>query len=202
MQEEPKKLKLDWSAVEKALAEGTFSGYKIGIIETEKLFASFLKNKKVPGRNADDRIKYVSRFLSQGEQLKFSREIYKKIIEKSDCQVTLEETKQTVRGYWQAMLDLEEAIGTLSVSQKYEMRLKYLSKKTLEKIRTIAMAAAGLIGLTAFFYETSFGRHSALAIGRADHFLIFKIGPWVLGIVIAAILIWIAMKLLKKRREF
>jgi len=36
------KLGLNWSAVEKALAEGTFSGYKIGILETEKLFSQNL----------------------------------------------------------------------------------------------------------------------------------------------------------------
>jgi hypothetical protein len=200
--EEKTKISLDWSSVEKALAEGTFSGYKIGIVETEKLFADFLRKKKVPGHGVDGKIKYVFRFLSQGEQLKFARALYKKILEKPGSEVSLEETRQAVRGYWQAMLDLEEAIGALSVSQKYGLRFKYLVRRILKKIKTIAIAAAVFIGLAAFFYETDAGRKTALALGQAVHFLIFKIGPWLLGIAIAAILLWIGMKILRKKKEF
>ncbi|MFH1385781.1 MAG: hypothetical protein ABIG65_01905, partial [Patescibacteria group bacterium] len=58
------KLDLNWSAVEKALAEGTYSGYKIGILETEKLFEELLKNKQIPGSSIERKIKYIERFLS------------------------------------------------------------------------------------------------------------------------------------------
>lgn len=202
MQSGPKKLNLNWGAVEKALAEGTFSGYKIGIIETEKLFSGFLSKKKIPGRSVSNKIRYVRQFMSQAEQLRFARAIYKKIIEAPDCNISKEETQQAIRGYWQAMLDLDEAIAALSSFQKYKLRFKYFSKKILEKIRTIAISAAAMIGVAAFFYETGAGLKTALTIGQGVHFLIFKIGPWIIGIIVAFLLFGIGMKVLQKKKEF
>ena len=63
------KLGLNWSAAERALAEGTFSGYKIGILETEKLFEELLKTKQIPGDSTNRKIKYIQRFLSLPDKL-------------------------------------------------------------------------------------------------------------------------------------
>jgi len=106
------KLGLNWSAVEKALAEGTFSGYKIGILETEKLFSQMLKEKKIPGQNIEGKIKYISHFLSLPDKLDYSRNTCERIIHEPHFEISREETKQIISGYWQAMLDIEEVVGS------------------------------------------------------------------------------------------
>ncbi len=196
------KLSLNWSAVEKALAEGTFSGYKIGVLETEKLLSDFLEQKKIPGRNNETKIKYVRNFLSRAEQLKYGREIYKKIIEQPHFEISQEETKQTISGYWQAMLDLEEAIATLTLFQKMTLKFKYWLGQLLKKIRLVALFFAILILIILFLYETSAGQKIAIALGKGVHYLIFIVGPWILGAISAISIIWIGLKLLRKRREF
>ncbi len=197
------KLNLNWSAVEKALAEGTFSGYKIGILETEKVFTNFLEEKKIPGRDTDTKIKYVANFLSRSEQLKYAREIYKKIIEQPHFEISHEETKQVVQGYWQAMLDLQEALISLTAWQKLNLRYKYFMAQILKKIKIIAAVLAALILLILFFYETQIGKKIAIWFGQGVHFLVFKIGPWILGAAAAVFLLWLGLKLLKKKgRQF
>jgi len=197
------KLNLNWSAVEKALAEGTFSGYKIGVLETEKMFRNFLEEKKIPGRGVDAKIRYVANFLSRNEQLKYAREMYKKIIEQPHFEIAHEETKQVVSGYWQAMLDLQEALVALGAWQKLNMRFRYFLTQVLRKIKIIAAVLSVLILLILFFYETAIGRKFASWLGQGVHFLVFAVGPWILGAALAAFLLWLGLKMLgKRRREF
>jgi len=195
------KLNLNWSAVEKALAEGTFSGYKVGILETEKLFSDFLASKKIPGRKMETKIKYVADFLSRKEQLSYGRQIYEKIISQPHFEISREETKQVISAYWQAMIDLEEAIASLSLSQKLKLRFDYFFGQFVKKIKLITWILLAAILIILFLYDTKLGNSIALAIGKTAHYLIFKIGPWVLGVAAAIGLLWLGMKILKKRRN-
>jgi hypothetical protein len=203
MPENNQKLNLNWSAVEKALAEGTFSGYKIGVMETEKLFRSFLEEKKIPGRDVNAKIKYAANFLSRNEQLKYAREMHKKIAEQPHFEIAHEETKQIIQGYWQAMLDLHEALATLTIWQKMNLRFRYFLAQIIRKIKIITAVSAALILLILFFYETAIGKNAALTLGKSVHFLVFAIGPWILGATTAAFLLWLGLKVLgKRKREF
>jgi hypothetical protein len=197
------KLNLNWSAVEKALAEGTFSGYKIGVLETEKLFKNFLEEKKIPGRDVNAKIKYVADFLSRNEQLKYAREMYKKVLEQPHFEIAHEETKQVVQGYWQAMLDLQEALVSLGAWQKLNLRFRYFLAQVLKKIKIIAAVLAAMILLILFFYETAIGERIASWLGQGVHYLVFTIGPWALGGALALFLLWLGFKVIgKRRREF
>ncbi|KKT25630.1 MAG: hypothetical protein UW11_C0025G0014 [Parcubacteria group bacterium GW2011_GWA2_43_9b] len=98
------KLGLNWSAAERALAEGTFSGYKIGILETEKLFEELLKTKQIPGDSTNRKIKYIQRFLSLPDKLDYSRHVYERIINEPHFEISRDETKHIISGYWQAPL--------------------------------------------------------------------------------------------------
>jgi len=194
------RLNLNWSAVEKALAEGTFSGYKIGILETEKVFDGFLAAKKIPGRTIDAKIKYVADFLSRAEQLRYARQMYKKILEQPHFEISREETRQVVSAYWQAMLDLKEAIAILTAWQKLTMRFRYLWSQALKKIKIITAVLAGFILLILFFNDTGIGKKIIINIGKGVHFLVFSAGPWILGAAVAVLLLWLGIKMLGKRR--
>lgn len=172
------KLGLNWSAVEKSLAEGTFSGYKIGILETEKLFNEFLKNKQIPGHKIENKIKYIHRFLSLSDKLDYSRNNYERIINEPHFEISREETKQVISGYWQAMLDIEETIESLSLGEKISLRAKYILGITLKNMRNIVLAVLGASAFIWFLSEVSWGKKIAGIIIKINNFFIFKILFW------------------------
>ncbi|PIV38471.1 MAG: hypothetical protein COS30_01865 [Candidatus Portnoybacteria bacterium CG02_land_8_20_14_3_00_45_8] len=181
------KLNLNWSAVEKALAEGTFSGYKIGVLETEKIFADLLKSKQIPGSTIERQIKYIEKYLSLRDKLDYSRHIYERIINEPHFALAREETKQIISGYWQAMLDIEEAVQSLSRWEKITLRLKYIWNLTAKNLRNVLLAVLAASALIWLLSETSAGKKTALFIVSANHFFIFKVLLWTL-IVIASLL--------------
>lgn len=197
------KLGLDWSAVEKALAEGTFSGYKVGILETEKLFKEFLKNKNIPGKDTGRQIKYIKRFLSLPDKLNYSWHTYQRIILDPQFDLSREETKQIISGYWQALIDIEEAIESLTRWEKISLRLKYLSGIILQRLKRFGVAFAGLIFLIWFLGETIWGNRIINALVLANHFFVFKILFWT-AIILAglAVLSGILYFILKRKSRF
>jgi hypothetical protein len=195
------KLGLNWAAVEKALAEGTFSGYKIGILETEKLFNELLKNKQIPGSSTERKIKYVLRFLSLPEKLDYSRHIYERVINEPHFEISREETKQIISGYWQAMIDIEEAVASLSVLEKLGLRSRHLSGIILKNFKNavlMILAAAALIWLLA---ETDFGRKIAAAIVKINHFFIFQFLFWTLIVLFSLFILGGILYFVTRRKK-
>lgn len=183
------KLNLNWLGVEKSLAEGTFSGYKMGILETEKLLKILFDQKKIPGKKIEAKIKYVAHFLSQPQKLTYSRQITQRILEEPHFEISREETKQAISGYWQAMLDIEEAIDMLSLWQKLSLRLKYYLGKLVSKIKKISYLILVVAFLIWLFAETSSGRKFMGSLVKINHFFIFKILFWGAIIIAGAFII-------------
>lgn len=197
------KLGLNWSAVERALGEGTFSGYKIGILETEKLFNEILKTKSIPGSTTERKIKYIKNFLSLPDKLEYSRNTCERIISEAHFEISREETKHVISGYWQAMLDIEEAVQSLSLWEKISLRVRYIFGIILKNLKIVALIAFGVIAGVWFLGETMGGQKAAHFIVTLNHFLIFKILLWgaiVLGglIIIGGILYLV----LRRKRHF
>ncbi|KKT76373.1 MAG: hypothetical protein UW72_C0007G0020 [Parcubacteria group bacterium GW2011_GWF2_44_7] len=197
------RLNLSWSAVEKALNEGTFSGYKIGILETEKLFKDFLKQKNIPGQNISRQIKYVKRFLSLPDKLSYSWHTCQRIILEPDFEINREETKQIISGYWQAMIDIEEAVESLNSWEKISLRFKYFLSIVIKKMRWFVGAFFALVALIWFLSETLWGQTASRAILIANHFFIFQILYWTAIIIIGlAVLMGILYFILKQKSRF
>lgn len=182
------KLGLDWSAVEKALAEGTFSGYKIGILETEKLLDELLRAKKIPGATIERKIKYIRDFLSFADKLTYSRHAYGRIMNEPHFEISREETKQIISGYWQAMLDIEETVQALSLWEKISLRLKYFAGIILKNLKEISVVFFSLTAIFWFLGETSAGQTIAKIAVQVNHFIIFKILFWG-GIILGGVLL-------------
>ena len=172
------KLNLDWSTVENALAEGTFSGYKIGIIETEKLFNQLLKNKGVPGKNTTTKLNYIKNFLSMPERLDNARLIYKKILRKNKFEISRDETKKTIASYWQAMIDIEEAIKYLTIIEKIKFKFQYFWGRIIKKIKKIILLILIILAVFLFLGKTSIGQKILAYIILFAYWLIIKILLW------------------------
>ncbi len=181
------KLNLDWSAVEKALAEGTFSGYKIGILETEKLFAEMLKSKNVPGRTIETQIKYLRNFFSMPEKLEEARLIYKKIVGEPALELSREETKKLISNYWQAMIDIDDMVKYLGIWEKWQIKLHYLWNAILvKKIKSVTLIILAILALFLILGETKIGQLVFKYIVALAHFIILKIIFW-LGVILAVL---------------
>lgn len=197
------KLGLNWSAAEKALAEGTFSGYKIGILETEKLLTELLKNKKVPGRTTERQIKYIRRFLSLPDKLDYGRNFYERIINEPHFEISREETKYIIAGYWQAMLDIEEALTSLGRWEKISLRAKYFLGLGLKNLRFVILAILGLSAGIWFLVETKTGQQAGKLIVTVNHFFIFKFLFWTAVIIIGLIILGGILYVISRRgRKF
>lgn len=197
------KLGLNWSAVEKALAEGTFSGYKIGILETEKLFGEMLKSKSIPGSSIERKIKYIKNFLSLPDKLEYSRHIYERVVGEPHFEISREETKHVISGYWQALLDIEEAVRSLGLWEKISLRARYIFGLLLKNLKNLGGAILGAAALIWFLGETSIGQKISRGLVTANHFFVFKILFWgtiVLGTLI--ILGGLLYLILRRKRHF
>lgn len=184
------KLNLDWTAVEKALSEGTFSGYKIGILETEKLFKKLVENKQIPGKDIEFQIKYLWEYLSMPDKFKEARQIYQKIASEINFEISREDTIKTIAGYWQAMVDVDEAVQYLTPMDKIKLQIKSLLIDYSKNIKKVATTAVIILILFLFFGKTIIGQTIFNFITIIAYWLIIKIGIWV---VIAA-LIWFVGK--------
>ena len=183
------KLGLNWSAVEKALGEGTFSGYKIGILETEKLLKEMLCQKQIPGKNIERQLKYTGRFLSLPDKLDYSRRTCQRILLEPHFEISREETKQIIMGYWQGMLDLEEALETLSLWEKFSLRFRYYLGVLLSNFKIVAWTVLLFCALIWFLGETGAGGQTAQFIVKINHFFVFKFLFWTIIIVLLIALI-------------
>ncbi|OGZ40353.1 MAG: hypothetical protein A3B04_01895 [Candidatus Portnoybacteria bacterium RIFCSPLOWO2_02_FULL_39_11] len=197
------KLGLNWSAAERALAEGTFSGYKIGILETEKLFEELLKTKQIPGDSTNRKIKYIQRFLSLPDKLDYSRHVYERIINEPHFEISRDETKHIISGYWQAMLDIEEAVSSLGVWEKISLRAKYILAIAIKNTRNVVIAILATSAVIWFLAETNIGKTITNGIIIANHFFIFKFLLWtVIVLVVLFIIGGILYFVTKRKRRF
>lgn len=197
------KLGLNWSAVERALAEGTFSGYKIGVVETEKLFNDLLKTKQIPGSTIERKIKYIKNFLSLPDKLEYSRNIYERIVNEPHFEISREETKHVISGYWQAMLDIEEVVQSLSLRQKITLRARYVFGILLKNLKIVGAAILLAAAIIWFLGETNPGRKISNFIVSANHFFVFKILFWTAiilgGLIIIGLILYFV---LRRKRHF
>ncbi|PJE59629.1 MAG: hypothetical protein COU85_02700 [Candidatus Portnoybacteria bacterium CG10_big_fil_rev_8_21_14_0_10_44_7] len=190
-----------WAGVENALKEGTFSGYMMGVLETEKIFAQLLNKKRIPGRNVDAQIKYIRHYLSLPEKLAAARDVCRKITVDLNPAVSQQETQQAIAGYWQAIKDLEEALSDLSVKQKIVFQTKYARQKWLRFSKKSLIDIALFLLLILFLYDTSPGRALALRVGQGAHFFVFSIFLWIAAIAFGLIVLSYAWKLLNKKKS-
>lgn len=117
-------MKLDWSSAEEFLKEGTAAGYLMGIIEAEKIFRDFLFQQGFKIRNWSKANQILNPLISQPAEFAQARRIYRRVILEPCFKIGPEETKKTIRRYWQAIEDLNEAINYLSPRKKLWLKIK------------------------------------------------------------------------------
>ncbi|MEA1937080.1 MAG: hypothetical protein U9N04_03140 [Patescibacteria group bacterium] len=191
-----------WNTVEDSLNEGTFSGYKIAVVETEKILQMALDDKKFPGKDIDEQIKNAEIIIKNLEKLNYSRAMYDKIINEPDFDISAEDIKEIEMGYYRAVsditkmrskdIDFKERINLLL--QKYFYGFPHKIKKVLILIVLFFLA----IFLST---ETATGRLVFEMLSDFSKFIFYKAVPGILVIAVVGIITVGGLYYWKSRRK-
>lgn len=179
-----------WDIVDRALNEGTNSGYKMAIIETEKILLMSMDDKKIPGKNMPEKIKNIEILLENTDKLNYSRAIREKLIKDPGFSVSADETREIVAGYYKAISDIVKMeFKKLSFKEKINFFLQRYFYNFPSKIKK------GVVLIFLFFFavflstETVTGQFISEMISNFSQFVFYKLVPMILAIAVAGAVI-------------
>lgn len=179
-----------WDIVEESLNESTYSGYKIAVVETEKILQMALDDKKFPGRNINEQIKNAELVIKNPEKLNYSRAMYDKIINEPDFDISSEDIKEIEMGYYRAISDITKMSSKdIDFKERVNLLLQKYFYGFPRKIKR------GLILTFLFFLaiflstETVTGRLVFEMLSDFSRFIFLKVIPGILAIAVLGIVL-------------
>jgi len=200
MEEEKKQTSnLNWVHVESALNEGTSSGYKLAIIETEKIFSQTMSEKGFLGKDALKQFQKAKYIFKNKEKIERANAMYKKIISYPGFNISAEDTKDIIKNLHDGILQLEKLNGDLTglfgIFKKIGRKFTIFYEGTIKK--WLFYFAAFCFG-TLFLSKTSPGQKVTSLIISFVNFITFRIVVPI-GLIVLAVYILIAgIKYFKK----
>lgn len=196
------KEKINWSNVQKALKERTFSGYKIAVIETNKILDNLLKSKKYPGKTPRQRLKNAWPVFSEPDKLIYSRKMYSKILFENNFDLSSKDTREIISIYWQAMTDLLDLKQTrITKIEKIKLFVKRHFPSPSKTTKKALIGSLIFLLLVLFLVDTSIGQGLTKLIIIIVHFIAFKIIPFLLLFAAISGIIIGLIYLIKKRKK-
>ncbi len=179
-----------WDIVEKALNEGTISGYKIAIIETEKILSIALDEKEFPGEDIQQRIKSAEKVFKNPEKLHYARAMYNRIIREPGFDVSYDDTKEIISAYYRAISDIiEKEPENIDFIEKMRLNLQNQFNQFLTQAKKILFLLFLFFAGVFILIETSLGHSISKIVADFTRFLFYKVIPAVVAATIAALVI-------------
>lgn len=192
-----------WLLVENALNDGSRYGYKAAIIETEKILKIALDEKNIPGETYDDKIDFVRKLLANPDKLKYSRAMCKKIIEELGFDISLDDTKEIIAGYYKAISDVSEmTYHNISAKDKVMLFAEKYSKKLPHAIKSILIAILVFFGALFISSETEVGRSAGLMLIEISRMIFYKFIPAIFAITAFIFASLVIIAAIKKRKKY
>ena len=180
------KYEKEWQLIENLLNEGTMAGYKLAVIETEKILQAVLDDKNFPGKNISKQLENARIVLENFDKLNYSRAMYNKIIKESAFDISSEDTKEIIAGYYKAISDIIKMESKdVELKEKVNLLLQRHFYNFPARIRNSFVLI--FIFLLAIFIstETATGQSIAIIISNFSQFIFYKLIPMILVIVVA-----------------
>ncbi|MCK5465930.1 hypothetical protein KAI56_00315 [Candidatus Parcubacteria bacterium] len=174
-----------WQLVEKLLNEGTISGYKIAVVETEKILQTVLNDKNFPGKDISAQIENARMILENFDKLNYSRAMFNKIIKESDFDISSEDTKEIIAGYYKAISDIIKIDSKdIELKEKINLFLQRYFYNFPVRIRN-GFILVFLFLLAVFLStETTTGKSIAEMVSELSQFIFYKFVPMILAVVV------------------
>ncbi|MFH1175755.1 MAG: hypothetical protein V1698_03470 [bacterium] len=187
---------LNWSFVEAALDEGTVSGYKMAIIETEKIFSQALCEKGFLGKDVLKQYQKAKHIFKNSEKIERANAMFKKIISHPGFDISAEDTKEIIKNIHGAISELEKLGGNSGFFKKIAHKINSIYQGTVKKW---FFYFAGFCFGTLFLSETSLGEKITLSAVNFVRFITFKIVVPAGLIILAGYILIAAIKYFKTR---
>lgn len=179
-----------WEIVEKELAKQEMSANKIAVIETEKIFQKVLAEKNLPGEDIEEIIKNYKKLFTNPDKIKYARAMYDRIVNEFSFDISEDDTKEIIKGYYKAISDLENAdFKDFTTQEKIGLFLQRNFPEVPQKIRK-GLIALAIISLSTFLLtETESGQSVAKQLLEINNYIYFKIIPGIFVIIAVLIII-------------
>jgi len=175
----------DLEPIRRALKEGSVSGYKLAVLEIDKIFQNLLENRKYLAQTEAKKFEKILSKIKNPEKLIYARTMKEKICREPGFDIGKEDTEEIVKAYWQAIIDINRDLNLdMDFKDKIIAWFRYFYPQPLKILKKFSIWAGILVVLTIFLSDTSWGRRFAFAWVEFVHFIIFK-ALVVLGIIIA-----------------
>ncbi|MEA2097909.1 MAG: hypothetical protein U9P70_02440 [Patescibacteria group bacterium] len=174
-----------WDIVDRALNEGTNSGYKVAIIETEKILLMVLDDKKIPGKSVPEKIKNIELLIKNTDKLNYSRAICEKLIKEPGFSVSADETREIVAGYYKTISNIVKIESkNLASKEKINFFLQRYFNKFPQKTKKVVILISLFFFAVFLSTETATGQFISEIISNFSQFIFYKFIPMILIIVI------------------
>lgn len=191
-----------WDIVEKELEKQQASAHKIAVIETEKIFQKTLSEKNLPGKDTEEIIKNWERFFKNPDKIKYARAMYKRIITEFNFDISEDDTREIIKGYYKAIADLNNIdFESLSAKEKTKLFLERhfygtqgRFKKFIKRLITLSIAVFILT-------ETKSGQNIGNFFLGINNYIYYKIIPTILIILALGLVILGALYAWQKRNK-
>lgn len=185
---------IDWSSVEKALEQGGAFGYKMAIIETDKIFNNVIEEKNIPGDTIDKKIQSIRSVFSNSEKLQYARVIHDKIVSESNFEVSEQETQHLISAYYQAIIDVTQMRnGTLHIFTRLKFKVINLFRYKIARwIRNLTVLFLLFFITVVVLHDTLVGQKITAAVVEFAQFMVYKFLVYA-GIVIVGMLVLIGL---------
>ncbi|MCK4919107.1 MAG: hypothetical protein KAS01_01845 [Candidatus Pacebacteria bacterium] len=185
-----KKYQEFWNRVDENLSEGSYSGYKMAIVETEKILLMVLSDKNFPGKDIEERINNAKIVLQNPEKLNYSRSMYKKIIQEPGFDVSENDTKEILTGYYNSITNIiKTQKKDISKKERLGLFLQRYFRNFPKKAKKIIILITLSFLLIFILTDTSTGIAITQAITDFTRFLFYTVLFNILKILSVAVII-------------
>lgn len=191
-----------WDIVEKELEKQQASAHKIAVIETEKIFQKTLSEKNLPGKDTEEIIKNWERFFKNPDKIKYARAMYKRIITEFNFDISEDDTREIIKGYYKAIADLNNIdFESLSAKEKTKLFLERHFYGTQGRFKKLARGII-ILSITVFILtETKSGQNIGNFFLGINNYIYYKIIPTILIILALGLVILGALYAWQKRNK-
>lgn len=192
---------IDWSSVEKALEQDGHIGRKMAIIETDKIFGKLLEKKNFPGDTIEKKIQNIQTIFTNLDKLNYARAIHDKIISELNYEVSIDETKELISAYYQAIVDITQlSSGKFNVFTRVKFKIINLLRfKLIRQLRNVILLLVIFFVLVVLLSDTQIGMLLALKIVGIARFVVYKLLFYLgiatgAGIILLGLVYWWEVK--------
>lgn len=179
-----------WDMVEDSLNESTVSGYKMAIVETEKILNMAFSEKKIPGKSCEEKIRNGEMILQNPEKLNYSRAMYKKIINEPGFNISQDDAKEIIAGYYKAISDIVDMENArIGAKEKIRLFLERYFHNFPDLAKKIAVLLVFFFTMVFLSTETQHGRSVSEMIVNLTRFIFYTMLPAIFTLALVLLLI-------------